>query len=83
MDATLKIRSTTVVEIAGGFVVDLTLASEADLELASDLVQIHTAFGTDEKGPRLVALQRVVLERVQIAIAAEIQRLLRFAADTR
>ena len=83
MDATLKIRSTTVVETPAGFSVDLTLASQADLESASDLVQIHAAFGTDDKGPRLVALQRVVLERVQIAIAAEIQRLLRLAADTR
>jgi hypothetical protein len=79
----LRIQNTKIVETPKGFVIEMTLSDSPDLESAPNVVQVRTTLDTDEKGPRLVALQRVALDHVQTAINAEIQRLLRLAESTR
>jgi hypothetical protein len=72
---TLKLQSTKVTEAAKGFVVEMILSSAADLETATDVVQLRATIDTNDRYPRLAKLQEVTLSHVQRLIAEEIGRI--------
>jgi hypothetical protein len=76
MPASLLIQSTKVVERQkGGFTVEMILSNAADLETAADVIQLRATLDTDDRYPRLPALQAIALRHVRAALTTEIQRL--------
>jgi hypothetical protein len=70
----LKIQSTKITETPKGFVVEMILSSAADLEAASDVVQLRATLDTESRAPRLPELQEVVLRHVRDGLNEEIHR---------
>ena len=78
-----SIKKTTIVETDDGFIVDLALFDGSTLENSSNSALIRWTLKAGDQGPRLVILQKAVLESVRTAIDTEIAHLLQLAASTR
>jgi hypothetical protein len=75
MALALKIESTKIVETQPGFVVEMILSDSADLEHASNVVQLRAKLDIDQQYPLLAELQEGALTYAREAISVEIQRL--------
>jgi hypothetical protein len=70
-----KVQYTKVIEKSPGFLVEMTVADDADVVAAAEFVQFRVALDTSDRYPRLAELQRVALLRARDLLNAEIQRL--------
>lgn len=69
----MPIQNTDITHIDDGYIVDITISDNPDLEQAAEVVQASVPVTVEQEYPLLVELQLAALERMRTLVGDEIQ----------